>query len=88
MNVETPDRRSRSKADALAIAELVVCIWPKPGRTVEAMSAKIVGPWKDHSGPERQHPRSFEASYWKDGLGLGLMNPMLWFGELTGDIAQ
>jgi GNAT superfamily N-acetyltransferase len=59
MHVETLDRRNLSEADARAIAELVVSIWPKPGRTVETMAADMRAQWQKYSGPERQHPRSF-----------------------------
>jgi predicted N-acetyltransferase YhbS len=59
MQVETLDRRNLSPADARAIAELVVSIWPKPGRTVETMAAEMLTQWRDYRGPERQHPRSF-----------------------------
>ena len=50
---------SISEPDARAIAELVVSIWPKPGRTVETFTADILTQWKDYFGPEAQHPRSF-----------------------------
>jgi hypothetical protein len=59
MQVETLDRRNLSEADAWAIAELVVSIWPKPGRTVETMAADMRDQWRAYRGPERQHPRSF-----------------------------
>jgi predicted N-acetyltransferase YhbS len=57
--IETIDRRSIGEADARAIAELIVSIWPKPDRTVEGFTAEIVGQWKDYRGPESEHPRSF-----------------------------
>jgi GNAT superfamily N-acetyltransferase len=62
MHVETLDRRNLSLADSRAIAELVVSIWPKPGRTVETMAADMLAQWKNYSGPERQHPRSYVVS--------------------------
>jgi predicted GNAT family N-acyltransferase len=57
--IETIDRRTISEPDARAIAELIVSIWPKPGRTVETFTADILTQWKDYDGPEAQHPRSF-----------------------------
>src|SRR5712671_6803995 len=58
-NIETIDRRTISEPDARAIAELIVSIWPKPGRTVETFTADILTQWKDYDGPQAQHPRSF-----------------------------
>jgi predicted GNAT family N-acyltransferase len=59
MQVETLDRRRLSQDDARAIAQLIVSIWPKPGRTVDTMAAEMLSRWQDYSGPEHQHPRSF-----------------------------
>jgi predicted N-acetyltransferase YhbS len=59
MQIETLDRRNLSEVDARAIAQLVVSIWPKPGRTVEAVTADMVDRWRDYRGPEPHHPRSF-----------------------------
>jgi predicted N-acetyltransferase YhbS len=59
MQVETLDRRRLSEPDALAIAELVVSIWPKPGRTAELLAAEMVNQWRSYQGPEEQHPRSY-----------------------------
>jgi predicted N-acetyltransferase YhbS len=59
MQTETLDRRRLSEADARAIAQLVVSIWPKPGRTVDAVAAEMLTRWRDYRGPEKQHPRSF-----------------------------
>ena len=59
MQVETLDRRSLSEQDALAISQLVVSIWPKPGRTVETLAAEMVSQWRSYNGPQQQHPRSF-----------------------------
>lgn len=59
--LEIIDRRTISKADARAIAELVVSIWPKVGRNVETFTDEILDQWKDYRGPENQYPRSFAA---------------------------
>ncbi|HVT27918.1 MAG TPA: GNAT family N-acetyltransferase [Lacipirellulaceae bacterium] len=59
MQIETLDRRTISEADARAIAELVVSIWPRPGRTVETFTAEMLGQWNNYRGPEVEHPRSF-----------------------------
>jgi predicted N-acetyltransferase YhbS len=58
-HIETLDHRKVAEADARAIAELVVAIWPKPGRTVETRTAEMLRQWKDYRGPEDEHPRSF-----------------------------
>jgi|1186.fasta_scaffold127951_2 predicted N-acetyltransferase YhbS len=57
--IETIDHRTISEADARAIAELIVSIWPKPDRTVETYTADILAHWTAYHGPEEQHPRSF-----------------------------
>ncbi len=59
MQIETIDRRTIQEADARSIAELLVSIWPKPGRTVETRTAEMMSYWRDYSGPEAQYPRSF-----------------------------
>jgi predicted N-acetyltransferase YhbS len=59
MQIETIDRRSISEADARQIAELIVSIWPKPGRTVENFTADMLTQWRQYEGPESQYPRSF-----------------------------
>jgi predicted N-acetyltransferase YhbS len=59
MQVETLDRRRLSERDAHAIAELVVSIWPKPGRTADMMASEMVRQWRSYQGPEEQHPCSF-----------------------------
>src|SRR6476661_7756763 len=56
--IEVIDRRNISEADARAIAELVVSIWPKPERTVDNFTAEILAQWKDYRGPEGERPRS------------------------------
>jgi predicted GNAT family N-acyltransferase len=57
--IETIDRRTSSEANARAIADLIVSIWPKPDRTVDTFAAEILAQWKDYRGPEDEHPRSF-----------------------------
>jgi predicted N-acetyltransferase YhbS len=59
MNIETRDSRAISEADARATMELVCAIWPKPGRTVDSMTADLLDRWKQYDGLEAQHPRSF-----------------------------
>jgi predicted N-acetyltransferase YhbS len=58
-NIEIIDRRTINEADARAIAELIVSIWPKIGRTVETFTAEILAQWQDYRGPEDEYPRSF-----------------------------
>jgi len=59
MQVETIDCRTVSEADARAIAELLVAVWPKLGRTVESRTHEILSRWRNYDGPEEQYPRSF-----------------------------
>jgi GNAT superfamily N-acetyltransferase len=59
MNIETIDRRTIREADARAIAELIVSIWPKPGRSVESFTRDFLTQWTDYIGPEDERPRSF-----------------------------
>src|SRR6185436_11376156 len=56
--IETIDRRTIGEADARQIAELVVSIWPKLGRTVDTFTTEVLNQWKDYRGPEDEHPRS------------------------------
>jgi predicted N-acetyltransferase YhbS len=59
MQIESLDLRTISPENARAIAELLVSIWPKPGRTVETRTAEMLNTWRDYHGPESQFPRSF-----------------------------
>jgi hypothetical protein len=59
MEIETLDRRNLSEADARACVELLVTIWPKPGRTVETWTPDVVNQWKHYRGPEEEFPRTF-----------------------------
>jgi predicted GNAT family N-acyltransferase len=59
MNIETRDLRTITEADARATMELVCAIWPKPGRTVDSMTAELLVRGKRYDGVEAQHPRSF-----------------------------
>ncbi|MEX2310724.1 MAG: GNAT family N-acetyltransferase [Pirellulales bacterium] len=59
MTIETLDLRTISETDAWAIAELLVAVWPKPGRTVENLTAGLRSQWQDYRGPEAEHPRAF-----------------------------
>jgi GNAT superfamily N-acetyltransferase len=58
MVVETLDQRKMSETDARAVAELLYAVWPKPGRTVQTLTADMLHP-PPYQGPEAQHPRSF-----------------------------
>ena len=57
--VETLDRRRLSERDARAISELLVGVWPKPGRTIDTLATEMLNQWRAYAGPEEQHPRSF-----------------------------
>jgi predicted N-acetyltransferase YhbS len=58
MHIETLDRRNISEADARAIAELLVKVWPRPEKTVATRMADLLIHWKDYRGPEVEFPRS------------------------------
>ncbi|HEX4412822.1 MAG TPA: GNAT family N-acetyltransferase [Lacipirellulaceae bacterium] len=58
MQIETIDRRTIREPDARAIAELLVSIWPKPGRTVETRTDELLSYWRNYTGPEPRFPRS------------------------------
>jgi predicted GNAT family N-acyltransferase len=59
MRIETIDRRNLSEADARDCVELLVAIWPKPGRTVETWTPDVRNQWKDYRGPDEEYPRMF-----------------------------
>jgi predicted N-acetyltransferase YhbS len=59
MEVESLDLRAITPSDAHSVAKLLVAVWPKPGRTVETLSAEMLNRWRDYEGPEDRHPRSF-----------------------------
>jgi predicted N-acetyltransferase YhbS len=59
MQIETVDHRAISEAEARAIAELLVAVWPKPGRTVATRTAEMLSQWQNYDGPENEYPRSF-----------------------------
>ena len=59
MHIETLDHRTIQEPDARAIAELLIAIWPKPGRSVDSRTAEILSQWKNFDGPANQYPRSF-----------------------------
>jgi len=56
MQVEILDRRNLSQADARAIAELLVRVFPR--RTLEERLDMLLGQWRDYDGPEEMFPRS------------------------------
>lgn len=58
MRIETLDHRTIREVDARAIAELLIAIWPKAGRTVETRTAEMLNQWKNYHGPEAKYPRS------------------------------
>jgi predicted N-acetyltransferase YhbS len=56
MQIETLDRRKMTEADARAIAELLVKVFPQ--RTFEQRLEQLLGQWRDYRGPEDEFPRS------------------------------
>lgn len=59
MQIEILDGRTLSDADARAIAELVVRIWPKPDVTVAMRQELAEKMLRQYEGPAEQRPRSF-----------------------------
>lgn len=58
MQVESLDARTLSDADARAIAELLVRVWPKSPKTVEIRHQQMLEMGRNHSGAEERAPRS------------------------------
>lgn len=56
--VEIIDARTLSEADARAIGELLVKVWPKPGKTVEFRQQQMLDMGKGFHGRDSQAPRS------------------------------
>lgn len=56
--VETLDARALTTADARAIAELIVKVWPKTGKSVEFREQQMLDMGRDFNGPDAQAPRS------------------------------
>jgi predicted GNAT family N-acyltransferase len=86
MRIEALDLRTISEADARAIGELLVAIWPKPGRTVESRTAELLTQWKAYDGPDAQHPRSFVVR--ENGRVIAHASALAWTiltsaGEMT-----
>ena len=59
MQIETLDARTLSDSDALGIAELLVAVWPKPGKSVAYRQEQMLAMAKDYAGPENQAPKCF-----------------------------
>lgn len=59
LHAESLDARTLSEADARSIAELVVRIWPKPGRTVEVRMEQLLANGRDYVGSDAQAPKNF-----------------------------
>ena len=59
MQVEMLDARTLSRADARAIAELLVRVWPKLNKSVEIRQQQMLDMGRDYHGSDDQAPRSF-----------------------------
>jgi predicted N-acetyltransferase YhbS len=57
-HVEIIDARHLTQADARAIAELIVKVWPKTDKPVEFREQQMLAMGRDYSGPDAQAPRS------------------------------
>lgn len=57
--IETLDRHNIREPDARAVATLLCAIWPKPGRTVDSLTADLLQKFSDDAGPEDVRPRLF-----------------------------
>ncbi len=59
MEVETWDSREFSQEQAIAIAKLLVRIWPKDEKNIETRTAALLRRGAEYEGPDREAPRSF-----------------------------
>ena len=59
MKIECLDARTISDDDALAIALLLVKVWPKKEKPLEVRLREVLAKGKSYSGPEEQAPRFF-----------------------------
>ena len=61
MEVEILDAQTLSEAEARAIAELVVRVWPKPNVTVEMRQQRILKMGQQNDGTKEQAPKCFQV---------------------------
>lgn len=59
MPIETLDRHTVTATDAHDAAELLIRIFPKPGRTVDSLAADVLQKLGSHAGPDDERPRMF-----------------------------
>ncbi|MEM9352755.1 MAG: GNAT family N-acetyltransferase [Planctomycetota bacterium] len=59
MKVEIWDGRTLSEPQAVAIAKLLVRIWPKDDKNVETRTAALLRRGAEYEGPDAEGPRSF-----------------------------
>jgi predicted GNAT family N-acyltransferase len=59
MQIVEVDLRTISEAQARSIGELMMEIWPKPGRTVDTYAQSFLAQGAAYRGPDAQHPRSY-----------------------------
>lgn len=59
MPVEVLDARTLSVADARAIAELLVRVWPKPDKPLQYRERQMLDMGRGYQGNDQQAPRSF-----------------------------
>jgi hypothetical protein len=85
MEIETLDLRKISEPEVRAAATLVCAIWPKPGRTVESMTADMLARCKAYDGPESQFPRSFMIREAGSAIAHATVEPRT-IGTNAGDI--
>jgi predicted N-acetyltransferase YhbS len=57
LHIETLDRRKLTEADARAVTELLVKIWPR--RPFDERLALVMNAWRGYRGPEDEFPRSY-----------------------------
>jgi predicted N-acetyltransferase YhbS len=85
MSIETLDRRTMSEPDARAVAELLISIWPKPGRTVDTLTDELVNKHRDYAGPEAEYPRLFVIRDGARVIACAQANPRA-IGTSAGDM--
>ena len=83
--IETILTSELTRADALAIGELLVRIWPKPGVTVENRANKLQTNWGDTDAPVEIASRSFVIRDSGLVIGHAMVFPRT-IGTTSGDM--
>jgi predicted GNAT family N-acyltransferase len=83
--IETLDRHNIREPDARAVATLVCAIWPKPGRTIDSLTADLLQKFRDDALPEDERPRLFVVREGHRVIACAQAAPRT-IGTSTGDL--